>query len=143
MGKVRVLLQFNESWFTQEKLVLTLEIEEIFQVWILLAKSMKRSFFSFRYQYYYYYHLFLLEFFTSALADGFSLRFEWQQTSSSLKNSSQYSSRSQWYCCFDGLHSFTYFQILQILYQSFGDWNKSTNHNWYTINFMIHSVSVL
>ena len=31
----------------------------------------------------------LLEFFTSALADGFSLEFEWQQVSSSLQDSSQ------------------------------------------------------
>ena len=35
-----------------------------------------------------------LEFFTSALADGFSLKFEWQQVSSSLQDSSQYSGRS-------------------------------------------------
>ena len=37
----------------------------------------------------------LLEFFTSAVADGLSLEFEWQQVSSSLQNSSQYSGRSQ------------------------------------------------
>ena len=36
-----------------------------------------------------------LEFFTSALADGLSLEFEWQQVSSSLQDSSQYSGRSQ------------------------------------------------
>ena len=35
------------------------------------------------------------EFFTAALADGFSLGFEWQQISSSLQNSSQYSGWSQ------------------------------------------------
>ena len=35
------------------------------------------------------------EFFTSALADGLSLEFEWQQVSSSLQDSSQYSDRSQ------------------------------------------------
>ena len=35
-----------------------------------------------------------LEFFTSVLADGFSLEFEWQQVSSSLQNWSQDSSRS-------------------------------------------------
>ena len=34
-------------------------------------------------------------FFTSALADGLSLRFEWQQVSSSLQDSSQYSGWSQ------------------------------------------------
>ena len=36
-----------------------------------------------------------LEFFTSVLANGFSLEFEWQQVSSSLQDSSQYSGRSQ------------------------------------------------
>ena len=35
------------------------------------------------------------EFFTSALADGFSLEIEWQQVSSSLQDSSQYYGRSQ------------------------------------------------
>ena len=35
------------------------------------------------------------EFFTSALADGLSLEFEWQQVSSSLQDSSQYSGRFQ------------------------------------------------
>ena len=36
-----------------------------------------------------------LEFFTPTLADGLSLETEWQQASSSLQDSSQYSSRSQ------------------------------------------------
>ena len=36
-----------------------------------------------------------LELFTSALADSFSLESEWQQVSSSLQDSSQYSGRSQ------------------------------------------------
>ena len=36
-----------------------------------------------------------LEFFTSVLADGFSLEYEWKQVSSSLQDSSQYSDRSQ------------------------------------------------
>ena len=35
-----------------------------------------------------------LEFFTSVLADGFSLEFEWQQVSTSLQDSSQDSGRS-------------------------------------------------
>ena len=39
--------------------------------------------------------IYSLEFFTSALADGLSLEFEWQQVSSSLQDSSQYSGRSQ------------------------------------------------
>ena len=36
-----------------------------------------------------------LELFTLALAEGFSLESEWQQVSSSLQDSSQYSGRSQ------------------------------------------------
>ena len=36
-----------------------------------------------------------LEFFTSALADGLPLEIEWQQISSSLQDSSQYSGRLQ------------------------------------------------
>ena len=36
-----------------------------------------------------------LEFFKSVLTDGISLEFEWQQVSSSLPDSSQYSGRSQ------------------------------------------------
>ena len=36
-----------------------------------------------------------LEFFTSAFADGLSLEIEWQQVSSSLQDSSQYSDRFQ------------------------------------------------
>ena len=39
--------------------------------------------------------IYSLEFFTSALADGLSLEFEWQQVSPSLQDSSQYSSRLQ------------------------------------------------
>ena len=35
------------------------------------------------------------EFFSSALADGLSMEFEWQQVSSSLQDSSQYFGRSQ------------------------------------------------
>ena len=39
--------------------------------------------------------IYSFEFFTSALADGFSLVSEWQQVSSSLQYSSQYSGCSQ------------------------------------------------
>ena len=56
-----------------------------------------------------------LEFFTSALADGLSLEFEWQQGSSSFLDFSQYSGRSQLRCCLVGLHSSFNFQVLQSL----------------------------
>ena len=62
-----------------------------------------------------YYIFTPLEFFTSVLADGFSLEFEWQQVSSSLQDSSQYSGRSQPCCRLDSLHPSANFQVLQAL----------------------------
>ena len=44
---------------------------------------------------YYYYYYYSLEFFTSASADGLSLEIMWEQVSSSLQDSSQYSGRFQ------------------------------------------------
>ena len=41
------------------------------------------------------YHLLFFEFFTPALADGFSLEFDWHLVSSNILDSSQYSGRSQ------------------------------------------------
>ena len=35
------------------------------------------------------------------------------------------------YSSLDGLHTSSYFQVLQSLYQSFGDCTKRTNYNWY------------
>ena len=52
-----------------------------------------------------------LEFFTSVLADGFSLVFEWQQVSSSLQDSSQYSGRPHQCCRLDSLYPSV--QVLQ------------------------------
>ena len=43
--------------------------------------------------YWCFYYLLIREFFTPALADGFSQEFEWKQVSSSLQDSSQYSGR--------------------------------------------------
>ena len=60
---------------------------------------------------------------------------EWQQVSSSLHDSSQYSVQSQQWCCLDGLHSSNYFQVLQSLFQLFGDIIKRTNYNWYQRHF--------
>ena len=54
-----------------------------------------------------------LEFFISVLADGFSLEFEWQQVSSSLQDSSQYSGHSQQCCHLDSLFPSTNFQVIQ------------------------------
>ena len=85
-----------------------------------------------------YYYLFTSwEFSTPELADDFPLGFEWQQVSSSLQDFSQYSRRSQQCCSLDSLHPFCYFQVLQSLYQSFGDCTKNTNYNWYNRHFHV------
>ena len=49
--------------------------------------------------------IYSLEFFTSALADGLSLKSEWYQVSSSLQDSSQYSGNLQQCCRLDSLYS--------------------------------------
>ena len=66
-----------------------------------------------------------------ALADGFPLKSERQQVSSSPQDSTQYSSRLQQSCSLDGLHSSCYFQVFQSLYQSFGDCTVRNSYNWY------------
>ena len=71
------------------------------------------------------------------LADGFSHEFGWQQVSSSLLDSSQYSGRSQQCSSFDSFHPSHYFQVLQSQYQFFGDCTKSTNYNWYNRHFHV------
>ena len=64
--------------------------------------------------------LFIREFFTPALADGF-LR------SLNLQDSSSYSGRFQLCCILDGPHSSYNFQVLQSLYQSFCDCHERAN----------------
>ena len=61
----------------------------------------------------YNYFFYSLEFFTSALVDGFSMESKWQQVSSSLQDSSQDSGRSQQYCRLDSLYPSANFQVLQ------------------------------
>ena len=63
--------------------------------------------------------------------DSFPQNSKWQQGSSCVQDTSQYSDTSQQYCSLDGLHSSSYFQVLQSLYQYFGNCNKHTNNNWY------------
>ena len=82
-------------------------------------------------------YLLLFEFFTSALADSFSLEFEWQQVSSSFLDSPKYSGRSRKRWSLDGLYSFSYCQVLQSLYQFSGDCTKSTYYNWYYRHFHV------
>ena len=66
-----------------------------------------------------------------------SLEFEWQQVSSSLQDSFQYSNWSQQCCSLNGLYTSSYFHILLSLYQSFSDYTKSTNYNWYHHHFHV------
>ena len=61
----------------------------------------------------FYYYFTPLEFFTSVLADGFSLEFGWQQVSSNLQDSSQDSVRSQQCCHLDSLDPSANFQVFQ------------------------------
>ena len=76
------------------------------------------------------------EIFTPALASGLPLEFEWQQVSSGLQDSSQYSGRSQQCCCLYGLHSCSYLQVLQPVYQSLGDCTERTSYNCYHRHFL-------
>ena len=87
----------------------------------------------------FHHFLFLLlqSFFASVLADGLSLEFAWQQVSSSFQESSQYSDRSHHFCSLDSLHPSRYFQVLQSLYQSFGDCTKNTNFYWNNHHFHV------
>ena len=89
------------------------------------------------------YYFTLWEFFAPALADGLSLKFECQTVSLSLQDSSQYSGRSQQCCSWDSLHSSSYFQVLQSLYQYFSNCTKAPITIGITVTFMFHSFSIL
>ena len=73
----------------------------------------------------------LCEFFTLAFVDDFSQKSGWQQVSSGLQDSSQYSGRSQQCSSLDGLLMSSNFHIFQSLYQSFRDCSKHVNYNSY------------
>ena len=64
------------------------------RLFIIFALFIRLYFIS-NYIFCYYIICYYEEFFTSALADGLSLEFEWQQVSSSLLDSSQYPGHSQ------------------------------------------------
>ena len=57
--------------------------------------------------------------------------------STSLQDSSHYSRISRQCCSFDGLHSSSYFQVLQSLYQNCGDCTERINYNWYHRHFYV------
>ena len=63
--------------------------------WICVLECEKKNIYIYIYIYISVYIIITLwEFFTPALADGLSLESEWQQVSSNLQDSSQYSGRS-------------------------------------------------
>ena len=64
-------------------------------------------------------------------ADGFSLELEWQQSSSSLQDSSQYSGRSKQCSNLDRLESTADFQLFQLPFQAFRCCSKHVIDNWY------------
>ena len=80
-----------------------------------------------------------LEFFTSVLADGFYLEFEWQKVSSSLQNSSQDSGRSKQCCHLDSLYPSANFQVLQAFNNPFSIVPKAQITIGTIVTFMFHS----
>ena len=75
------------------------------------------------------------EFFTPALTDDSSVEETCGHSNSSFQNPSQHSGRSQQCCSLVGHHSSFYFQVLQSLYQSFGNWTEGTNYTWHQRHF--------
>ena len=73
------------------------------------------------------------------LADGFPLRFEWQQISTNLQDTSQYSVRSQKCYSLDGFHSSFYFQVLQSCTNYLVTVLSALIANYITVIFMFHS----
>ena len=73
------------------------------------------------------------------LADGFPLRFEWQQISSNLQDTSQYSVRSQKCYSLDVFHSSFYFQVLQSCTNYLVTVLSALIANYITVIFMFHS----
>ena len=66
---------------------------------------------------------------------------EWQQVSSNLQDSSQYSDWSQYCCSLKGLYLSSNFYVFSSLYQSFRDCSKSTNYYYYYYHYKIEIVT--
>ena len=81
-------------------------------MWLIVSSLSPHSLhLLFCYYYYYYYYYYYCEFFTPVLVDSLSLESEWQQISSGLQDSSQYSSRSHQCCSEEYLDSSSDFQF--------------------------------
>ena len=83
---------------------------------------------------FYYYYFYSLRVFHINVSWWF---LTWVWVTALLHNSSHCSLRSQQCCSLDSPHWSTYFQVLQSLYQSFGDCTKSANYNWYSHYFHV------
>ena len=83
-----------------------------------------------------YNYCILLEFFTPAFVGGLSQESEWQQVSSGVQDSPEYSHRSQQCCSLNSLDSSTDFQFLQS-FLALGNRSDGTNNNWYFLDFYI------
>ena len=73
----------------------------------------------------YYYYLLLKSFSHQLLIAGLSLESEWQQVSSGIQDSSQYSSWSLQF------RVFLWFPIPAVFFQGFGDRSKGSSNIWY------------
>ena len=83
------------------------------------------------------------KFFTPALADDLSLESEWQQVTSGLQDSSQYSSWPKKCWSLGDLCLSSNFQLTQALYQDFGYCSEYTNCNWYHHHFFVASLGLI
>ena len=59
------------------------------------------------------------------------LEFEWQKVYSNIQVSSLYALRSSQCFSLDGLHSSSYFHVLESLFESFRDFTERTDYKWY------------
>ena len=102
-------------------------------LYVVNAFSGYYNYFLFYFSGYYnfFFFSFFWKFFTPALASGFSLESELKQVSSNLLDSCQYSGRSQKCSSLDCLHSSSFFQVLQSLYQSFVGCTEHASYNRY------------
>ena len=87
--------------------------------------------------YYYYYYYTPCVFYNPGFPDGFSLESKWQQVSSALWDSSQYSDLSQQRCSLDGLDLSSDFQFFQP--KPLGTVPSTPSTTSITVILMLHS----
>ena len=85
----------------------------------------------------FYYYFTYLRVFHASISWWFSTGVWVAASLSSLQEFSQYSGWSQQYCSLDDIHSSFYFQDLQSMYHSFGNYTEFANYNWYHRHFHV------